>query len=403
VLGAAALLAVWALVLAGARSGAAARLADAGWGPYGRIIVANKIRALWHAAFMSGCAGVALWLLFRRRGAVRLRAAVQIALLLVVAGDVLLLARHYVQTSDRDALIGTNPVVDFLKSRVGDQRVLLLDQSGFYNQWLSVLFPYHGIAAFNVLQLPRMPTDYQTFLSAVGANPVRLWQLAAVRYVLVPARSRVQMERDPGFTNDFRQVLGFNVDPGKEGLSVRIVTNTIAAQHWVFELVRALPMYRIAGAWEVLPDDRILARLPDPAFDPAGAVLISEDSPGAPRAEAHVPGRASVTVKARSPKGVALEAESDTRGILVWAQHYHPDWRATVDGQPAPVLRCNYLCMGVLLEPGRHEVALAYAPGLRGLWVQMAGFAACAVAVLSLAIRWLRGRAGTQARDSGGE
>ena len=39
-----------------------------------------------------------------------------------------------------------------------------------------------------------------------------------------------------------------------------------------------------------------------------------------------------------------------------------PGWQAAVDGGPAEVLRVNGDFLGVLVEPGRHAVALQFAP-----------------------------------------
>jgi len=50
---------------------------------------------------------------------------------------------------------------------------------------------------------------------------------------------------------------------------------------------------------------------------------------------------------------------------------YDPDWTASVDGQPAELLRCNYIMRGVHLEPGEHTVEFALRPSLTGLYISL--------------------------------
>ena len=46
--------------------------------------------------------------------------------------------------------------------------------------------------------------------------------------------------------------------------------------------------------------------------------------------------------------------------ILVISQNHHPNWRATINGEPKPLIRANYLWTAVALEPGEHIVELTY-------------------------------------------
>jgi uncharacterized membrane protein YfhO len=48
--------------------------------------------------------------------------------------------------------------------------------------------------------------------------------------------------------------------------------------------------------------------------------------------------------------------------LLVVAESYYPGWRATVDGQPAPILRANYLSQGLVMPQGKHIVQVSYEP-----------------------------------------
>ena len=56
-------------------------------------------------------------------------------------------------------------------------------------------------------------------------------------------------------------------------------------------------------------------------------------------------------------------------GVVVFNEAFDPGWRATVDGEPAPIERVNLLHRGVVVPAGAHDVELRYAPpGVRPLW-----------------------------------
>ena len=59
---------------------------------------------------------------------------------------------------------------------------------------------------------------------------------------------------------------------------------------------------------------------------------------------------------------------AQAEGVVIFNEAWDPGWRATVDGEPAPVLRANLLHRAVPVPAGAHEVVLVYRPpGLRAL------------------------------------
>jgi len=59
---------------------------------------------------------------------------------------------------------------------------------------------------------------------------------------------------------------------------------------------------------------------------------------------------------------VVIEATALRRGLLILGDQFYPGWRASVDGQPVPVLRVNRVLRGVILPPGEHRVVFRFAP-----------------------------------------
>jgi uncharacterized membrane protein YfhO len=41
---------------------------------------------------------------------------------------------------------------------------------------------------------------------------------------------------------------------------------------------------------------------------------------------------------------------------------YHPGWRATIDGQPAEIVRANHVMRGVVVPAGTHTIEFRLAP-----------------------------------------
>ena len=57
---------------------------------------------------------------------------------------------------------------------------------------------------------------------------------------------------------------------------------------------------------------------------------------------------------------VEIEAEAASPALVVVAQTYYHNWRATVDGQPAELLRANVAFQAVQMPAGKHQIRLVY-------------------------------------------
>jgi uncharacterized membrane protein YfhO len=83
----------------------------------------------------------------------------------------------------------------------------------------------------------------------------------------------------------------------------------------------------------------------------------------------------------------------------VVAESWYPGWRATLDGQAAPILRANYLSQGVVVPAGRHVVELRYQPDSFTIGAALSGLAA--LAGLALVVWAVRGSS-PRAREMSG-
>ena len=61
-----------------------------------------------------------------------------------------------------------------------------------------------------------------------------------------------------------------------------------------------------------------------------------------------------------TPQRVDIEVEASEPSLVVVAQTWYHNWRAYVDGRPAPLLRANHAFQAIQVPAGRHYIRLAY-------------------------------------------
>jgi uncharacterized membrane protein YfhO len=93
------------------------------------------------------------------------------------------------------------------------------------------------------------------------------------------------------------------------------------------------------------------------------------------------PAPAVITNVAESSHSADIDVDASGRSFLVATITRHKYWRATIDGQPAPLLPANIAYQGVVVPPGRHHIALRY-------WNPVVAFSAVISALSLLAALW---------------
>lgn len=370
------------------------RLSAIGWGKLAEVIVQNKISALWHGAFLTVCAGIFIWLYCGNKLRNKyLRNMAPWLLVAIVAADAFFLSRHYIKTMPLKAF-AENDVIRILKSDMSERRVALVTQDGFYNLWLTYLFPYHGIKTINVTQMPRMPADYKKFFEAVGKNPLRLWQLSAVGFVLAPAQVWGQIQNDPVMKDALEIAFAYNVKPllwrGKPvDFSVEVVPATAEqpGQHVMMRLLKPAPRFALIDAWEKADDAEVLRRLGAEDYQLFKKVMIAPESAVNLSSPAGSNGSGQVQLLEYRPGKIRLRTSSVCPAILRVTEKYDPDWKAWVDGKKTDVLRADFIFQGIHLESGMHEVLLEYAPSKWPPAIQAFGVLLFAAAIVGLLYR----------------
>ncbi len=287
-----------------------------------------------------------------------------------------------------------NPVLNFLKDKYYEHRVAQLPFGGpegtemfqqlYTIEWMQHQFPYYNIQSLDNWQRPRVGSDIATYESAVYSRTMqglaRQWQLTSTRYLIGPAGflDALNSQIDP-VQQRFHIAQRFNIVP-KPGVSQPTKLEELTAvlddngPFAVFEFTGALPRAKLYSRWVVnTNEEATLKALVRPEFDPIQTVLVTTSQPGLPPVGTNE-NAGTVEYKSYSPTAITFAATSPTPAVLLLNDKYDPAWSATVDGQPVPVLRCNFIMRGIYLAPGSHTVEFRYRQPVKPMYVTLAGF-----------------------------
>jgi hypothetical protein len=154
--------------------------------------------------------------------------------------------------------------------------------------------------------------------------------------------------------------------------------------HFVYRRKSALPRaYLVAKAVEPPPGINVVDQVC--LIDPKQECLVSDDP---------IEGTAEfqeLKVSRRSPGDIRLEFESDSPGVVVLSQTWHPDWRATVNGHPTAVRQVNHAQVAVPVDAGKHNLRVYYYPWDFYWGILVSAISLCVVLLPIALIRLRRG------------
>ncbi len=284
----------------------------------------------------------------------------------------------------------SNPILETLKDKPYEHRVIMLPfqipqmqmLSQLYGiELLQQLFQYHNIQSLDVIQEPRAALETTKYRRnfASADKLVREWQLTNTRFFLGMSGQFLDMlnqQLDP-VEKRFKQHTAFKIVP-KAGISqpTRLEELTMIpdpqGEYALIEFTGALPRAKLYSQWQVSTNsDSTLKTLADPAFNPATTVVL-EQGEAVPNPSTNAVDPGTVTIEKYEPKHIVLKANANAASILLLNDGDNPNWHAFVDGQPAKILRANYLMRAVALQPGQHTVEFKFEPSRRTLYVSTA-------------------------------
>jgi hypothetical protein len=303
----------------------------------------------------------------------------------------------WIKYLDYPMLYASNPIIDKLREKPYEQRVMLLPfrvppqfsmiNQMYRNSWGSHLFPYYNIQSLEDGSVSRLPDDIDRFQktfsstneSEFSRDMLRLWQLTNTRYLVGPAdilpvlNARV----DPAH-HQFRIAQRFNIvpKPGAGEITNFAQLTVIAADKGSYALVEftgALPRAKLYSNWQIVTNNQAaLDQIASASFAPEQTVVVTGALPAASPAAATNQEAVTVEFSGYAPKHIVLKSVAPVPTVLLLNDRYDPDWNVQVDGKPETLLRCNYLMRGVYLTPGSHTIAFRFQPPIGPLYVSLA-------------------------------
>ena len=146
----------------------------------------------------------------------------------------------------------------------------------------------------------------------------------------------------------------------------------------------ALPWFYLVPQYEIIPDEnQTLQKLGTPNTHPTQTALLEED-PGITSDTQTSETDSIERLEYNEHQGyLKLKTTAPGPRILVISQNHHPNWHATVNGEPKPLIRANYLWTAVALAPGEHIVELTYRDPIVGTtrWITLGGVILLLIAI----------------------
>jgi hypothetical protein len=272
-----------------------------------------------------------------------------LALGAIVLIDLYTVERRYLRFSPRAAeTLAADDVIRTLQRDSSVFRVLPLHGDYMGNNYLMVhgvrtAFGYNGQEIHRYDELLGGKNVWTTGQWREAAN-TNLWAVLGVKYVIVPESiSAPIIERVAGPLQSH------------EG-----------SPAWVYRVANPAPYaFLVRDALRVSQsDEQIFATVLNPRFDPRRLLLLPADARVGRDSLAQLPSPVEIATTVREERAGRLQIGIATPPpdsmYLYVAENWYPYWRATVDGQPAPVVRAQGSLMAVRVPPGARSVTLTF-------------------------------------------
>ena len=143
-------------------------------------------------------------------------------------------------------------------------------------------------------------------------------------------------------------------------------------------------------------DVRFRDQLPDALISAGGVAPLSSpegdtapqpsDSDTTEAPSGAVRGASAITLTSYEANALTFEAETDRQRLAVFSDIYYPGWQCTIDGEPAPILRADYVLRAVVIPAGKHQITFRFDPQSLHTTEAIANTALIALALLALAL-----------------
>jgi Bacterial membrane protein YfhO len=203
------------------------------------------------------------------------------------------------------------------------------------------------------------PCHGYQYVTRMPVSPAHSWKRIQVEWLGKPGIVQLDkitlVDEKSGHVLPLRELTASNHWRFKERIGKTVVYENLDAmpRAWLVpEAVPARPQDILhAIYYSKLPDGR--------PFDPAKTALL--EGSYAFQAPSFDPS-GKVDIVRLEDTEIVLQTQSLSDSFLVTSDIYYPGWEATIDGQPAPLYRTDYVLRGISLPAGSHEVRFEYHP-----------------------------------------
>jgi hypothetical protein len=202
----------------------------------------------------------------------------------------------------------------------------------------SMIFGTEEVQGYNPTQLLR----YWIFVRQVSNRPVN-YNLALFSRPSAPLVDLLQVGWAYGAADE----------PPGPGWRLEVREGASA----LYEAPDSLPRASVVGAWIVERGERrLLDLVTDAGFDSTNTVIL-ESEPSFPPTQG-VSGTA--VYRALGNQAASITVTTSEPALVVIRNVHDPNWNATLDGRPVPLMRADYLLQAVQVPTGRHTIVLEY-------------------------------------------
>jgi hypothetical protein len=272
-------------------------------------------------------------------------------------------ATQFIVPTDLTNLTASNPLLDSLRAEGPLVRVAVPQpQDSLLNFYLQNQFAEFRISSIDISAASRIPDDLATFVDAFSGQTARLWLLGGVKNVAIGQAALSTLRQEPD--------VAANIS-GADGYTLAAMDNDLPT-HALVRLRDYFPKALFIPAEETITNpDELVARLADPKWNPRATLLLADPVPGMPSGEqgprtplALAP-PPDINVTHYTPHQIDLHLNSPRSGYVLINDRFDADWQVTLNDQPAPLLRADYLLRAIAVPPGPSHIELRYSAHYR--------------------------------------
>jgi len=324
------------------------------------------------------------------------------ALIALVALDLWLSGRHYIQYNDRESTLDYNaalaveiqnnqvhlyfdrsrpdPVVAFLKERTQNGRVWV-ERNFVTDVYFRDFFPYHEISCANFNPNPRRSERYRDFMQLSGlfaAKPSAdtLAQIG-VRYVL-------SLERIDDTNASLPLIASFPLQT-KDHLP-------LALEFRIREITNALPRVWLARDYRAVRDYNECKNLfasSSLESNRAAPMIETQAAPDFAKDDAYHGSDANIEITYNGHTRLELAADAERPGLLMLLDAWYPGWKVRVNGAPGVIHPANLLFRAVEIPAGKSTILFEFVQKPIFRLLEYLGFG---IVLLAMVWDWTRRR-----------